>query len=98
MFLNSGDDVVVDAVVVNSSMCEVDESVITGESDAVVKKKDDKLISGSVIIAGNCYAKVVSVGSDNYANNLVKEASTIKDNSSYLMNSINKILKIMSWQ
>ena len=96
MFLNSGDDVVVDAVVVNSSMCEVDESVITGESDAVVKKKDDKLISGSVIIAGNCYAKVVSVGSDNYASNLVKEANTIKDNSSYLMNSINKILKIIT--
>ena len=36
----------------------LDEAVITGESDAVIKKKDDKLISGSVIIAGNCYAKV----------------------------------------
>lgn len=97
MFLSSGDDVVVDAVIEKASMCEVDEAVITGESDSVIKKKGDKLISGSVIIAGNCYAKVVSVGGDNYASNLVKEASTIKDNSSYLMNSINKILKIVTF-
>lgn len=96
MFLSSGDDVVVDAVVVKSSLCEVDESVITGESDAVVKRKDDKLISGSVIIAGTCYAKVISVGNNNYANNLIKEANSIKDNSSYLKNTINKILKIVT--
>ena len=96
MYLSSGDNVVLDAVVVKSSMCEVDEAVITGESDAVIKKKDDKLISGSVIIAGNCYAKVVSIGSDTYASNLIKEASSIKDNSSYLKNTINKILKIVT--
>lgn len=97
MYLTSGDDVILDAIVVKSSMCEVDESVITGESDAVTKRKDDKLISGSVIITGNCYAKVVSISSDSYASNLVKEASTIKDNSSYLMSSINKILKIVTF-
>lgn len=96
MYLSSGDDVLVDAVVVKSSLCEVDESVITGESDAVIKKKDDKLISGSVIITGICYAKVVSVGSNNYANNLIREANKIKDNSSYLKNTINKILKIVT--
>jgi len=96
MYLSSGDDVVVDAIIVKSSLCEVDEAVITGESDAVVKRKDDKLISGSVIIAGNCYAKVVSVGNNNYASNLIKEANTIKDNSSYLKNTINKILKIIT--
>jgi len=96
MYLSSGDNVVLDAVVVKSSMCEVDEAVITGESDAVVKKKDDKLISGSVIIAGNCYAKVISIGKDTYASNLIKEASSIKDNSSYLKNTINKILKIVT--
>jgi len=96
MYLSSGDDVIADALIIKSSMCEVDESVITGESDAVIKKKDDKLISGSVIIAGNCYAKVISLGSNNYANNLIKEASSIKDNSSYLKNTINKILKIVT--
>ena len=96
MFLSSGDDVVVDAIVVKSSLCEVDESVITGESDAVVKRKNDKLISGSVVITGNCYAKVIAVGNNNYASNLIMEASSIKDNSSYLKNTINKILKIVT--
>ena len=97
MILSSGDDVVVDAIVVKSTLCEVDESVITGESDAVSKKKDDKLISGSVIITGTCYAKVLSVGNNNYASNLVKEANAIEDTSSYLKNSINKILKIITF-
>lgn len=96
MYLTSGDDVVVDATIVKSTNCEVDESVITGESDAVLKQKNDKLISGSVIIAGSCYAKVTSIGNNNYASNLIKEASTIKDNSSYLKNTINKILKIVT--
>ena len=96
MYLSSGDDVVVDAIIVESSMCEVDEAVITGESEAVIKNKDDKLISGSVIITGNCYAKVVSVGDNNYASNLIKEASSIKDDYSYLKNTINKILKIIT--
>ena len=96
MFLSSGEEVVADSVIIKSSMCEVDESIITGESDSVIKKKDDKLISGSVIIAGNCYAKVTSIGSDNYASSLVKEASSIKDNSSYLKRTINSILKIVT--
>ena len=96
MYLSVGDDVLLDAVIEKSSLCEVDESVITGESDSVIKKKGDKLISGSVIIAGNCYARVVSVGSNNYASNLIKEANSIKDNSSYLKNTINKILKIVT--
>lgn len=96
MFLSSGDDVVVDSVIIKSNLCEVDESVITGESDAVVKKKNDKLISGSVVIAGTCYAKVLSVGNNNYASNLISEANTIEGNSSYLKNSINKILKIVT--
>lgn len=96
MFLSAGDDVIVDSVVVKSSLCEVDESVITGESDSVVKKKDDKLISGSVIVTGNCYAKVTAIGSNNYASTLIKEANNIKDESSYLKNTINKILKIVT--
>jgi len=96
IYFSVGDDVVVDSIVVKSSLCEVDESVITGESDSVVKKKDDKLISGSVVIAGNCYARVLTVGNNNYASNLIKEANNIEDNSSYLKNVINKILKIVT--
>ena len=71
MVLHSGDDVVVDAVIVKSSSCEVDESVVTGESDALLKKKDDSLLSGSIIVSGKCYAKVTNIGRDNYASSLI---------------------------
>ena len=62
-----------------------------------MKKKNDKIISGSIVTSGNAYAKVISVGRNNYANNLIKEASLVKDNSSYLQNTINNILKIVTF-
>lgn len=96
LYLSSGDSVLVDLEVIKSSNLEIDESIITGESDAVIKRKNDKIMSGSIVTSGSAYAKVISVGRNNYANNLVKEASSIKDNSSYLQNVINKILKIVT--
>ena len=94
--LTVGDDICVDAVIVKGSNCEVDESVITGESDAITKKVGDKLISGTVITSGEVYAKVISINEDTYASNLVKEAATIKENTSYLKKSINSILKVVT--
>lgn len=96
LYLSSGDCVLVDLEVLKSSSLEVDESVITGESDAIIKRKDDKIMSGSVVTSGNAYAKVINIGKNSYANRLVKEASSIKDNSSYLQSTINKILKIVT--
>lgn len=96
LYLSSGDSILVDLEVIKSINLEVDESVITGESDAIIKRKDDKIMSGSVVTSGNAYAKVISVGKNSYANKLVKEASSIKDNSSYLQKTINKILKIVT--
>lgn len=96
LYLNQGDCLAVDAIILKSDHLEVDESIITGESDAIVKKSNDKLISGSIITSGSCYAKVTSINRDTYANNLIKEASSIKDDSSYLMHSINSILKVVT--
>ena len=97
IYLTSGESALVDMVVIKSSNLEVDESVITGESDAIVKRKNDKIMSVSIDTSGNAYVKVISVGKDNYANNLIKEATSIKGNSSYLQNTINKILKIITF-
>lgn len=97
LYLKQGDSLVVDAVVIKSENCEVDESIITGESDSIRKKKNDKLISGSVIICGCVYAKVISINRNTYANNLIKEASVQKDDSSYLKKSINTILKVVTF-
>ena len=77
-------------------MCEVDESIITGESESINKKEEDKLISVTIIVSGECYAKVSSIGEENYTNNLIKEATNVKKAESYLMSSVNKILKIVT--
>ena len=97
LYLKQGDSLVVDAEIVKIDNLEVDESIITGESDAIIKKVGDKLISGSIITSGECYAKVISINRDTYANNLIKEASEQTDNSSYLMKQINNILKVVTF-
>ena len=96
LYLSQGDSLIVDAVVIKSSNLEIDESIITGESDAICKNADDKLISGSIVVSGNGYAKVTSINRDTYANNLIKEASQTGDDSSYLMHQINNILKVVT--
>jgi len=96
LFLKTGDSLVVDAEVIKANACEVNESIITGESESILKKKGDKLISGSVIICGNAYAKVTAINKDTYANNLIKEASKTIDDTSYLKKSINNILKVVT--
>lgn len=96
VYLSSGDSVLVDLEVTRTNSLEVDESVITGESNAIIKRKNDKILSGTIITSGSGYAKVISVGKNNYANKLVKEAASIKDEDSYLQKTINNILKILT--
>ena len=97
LYLSQGDSLLVDAKIIKADNLEVDESIITGEADAIIKKEDDKVISGSVIISGTGYAKVISINRDTYANKLIKEASKTKDDSSYLMHQINNILKVVTF-
>ena len=97
IYLSSGDNILVDLEVLKSSSLEVDESIITGESNAIQKRKDDKILSGSIVTSGTAYAKVISLSKDSYASSLVKDAALVKDNTSYLQNTINKILKIITF-
>lgn len=97
LYLSSGDNILVDLEVIKSGSLEVDESIITGESNAIQKKKDDKIMSGSIVTSGTAYAKVIGLTKDSYASSLVKDAASVKDNTSYLQNTINKILKIITF-
>lgn len=97
LYLKQGDSLIVDAEIINSDNCEVDESIITGESDSILKKVGDKLISGSIVVCGTAYAKVISINRNTYANSLIKEASKTVDDSSYLKHCINSILKVVTF-
>lgn len=72
MVLASGNQICNDAVVVDG-MLEVNESLLTGESDAVVKEQGAELFSGSSVISGKAYARVTHVGNENYATKLAKK-------------------------
>lgn len=95
MILRSGNQVVVDAIILDNEVY-VDESFITGESEAVCLKKGDMLKSGSFIVIGSCKAKVEHIGEENYTSLISKDAKYIKKVNSILMKSLNQIIKIVS--
>ena len=93
--LKRGDQVPADCKVIDGS-ANVDESLLTGESDLIHKGIDDKLLSGSFISSGNVYAKVFHVGADNYATKITAEAKKYKKINSEIMNIMNNLIKIVS--
>ena len=95
IFLQNGNQVVVDAIIENGKV-EVNESFITGEEDPVFKKKGDLILSGSFIVSGSCYAKVEHIGDLNYISKISSEAKYLKKANSIIMDSFEKILKIIS--
>lgn len=93
--LSSGNQILADCIVVDSDELEVDESMLTGESDPVYKKEGDELFSGSFIVAGEGYAKITKVGENTYSSKLADEARKFKIVNSELQTSISKIIKIL---
>lgn len=90
--LNGGKQITADAVV-RSGTLEVDESLLTGESDIIIKKEGDPLYSGSYVVSGNAYAQVVAVGSDIYVQKLTNQAKKYKRPKSELFSSLNIIIR-----
>lgn len=97
IILVPGMQLVADCIVIDKNEFEADESMLTGESDSVIKKSGDELLSGSFIVGGNGYAKVIRVGKDTYAAKLAEEARKFKKIKSELQTSVNQILKIVIW-
>ncbi len=93
--LKQGDQVPADSVVVDG-LCEVNESLLTGEQDDIHKEIGSELMSGSFIQAGECRARVEAVGKDNYTSQLMAEAKQFKKPKSELMKSINWIIRIVT--
>lgn len=91
-----GNQIVVDSIVLDGTI-EVNESFITGESDSITKRKGDTLLSGSFVVSGNCYARVEHIKEDNYSSKISKEAKYVKKVNSVLLDSLNTIIKILSW-
>lgn len=95
--LGPGDKVVVDGDIVEADNLEVDESLLTGEADPVLKRPGDTVMSGSFIVAGGGAFRATKVGREAYAAQLAEEASRFTLVQSELRTGISTILKYVTW-
>ena len=96
IFLSQGDQIPSDAYVLDGEV-EVNEALLTGESDTILKKKEDKLLSGSYVVSGKCYAQIEKVGDDNFANQIINATKKHKKVNSELLNSMKKVTNFTSF-
>ncbi len=94
--LNVGNQISSDSVVIDGKI-EVNESLLTGESDTIVKMTGDKLFSGSYVVSGKCYARVEKVGKDNLAAEITLKSKKHKKVNSELLNSMRKVTRLTSF-
>ncbi len=93
IILSAGDQICADAVVLSGSV-QVNESLLTGEADEIEKTEGAELLSGSFVVSGHCYARLVKVGEDAYIAKLTRQAKAQGSSAeSEMIRSINQIVK-----
>ena len=94
VLFKAGDQIPADAVVIDGKAA-VNESLLTGEADEIIKESGAELMSGSFLISGSCYARITRVGEDSYISKLTLQAKKAKSNdTSEMIRSLNRILKV----
>ncbi|MBX9387802.1 HAD-IC family P-type ATPase [Streptomonospora nanhaiensis] len=95
--LGQGEQVPVDGDVVAATALEIDESLLTGESDPVLKRPGDTVMSGSFVVAGTGYFRATRVGRNAYAARLAEEAGRFSLVTSELRAGVDRILRFITW-
>lgn len=93
--LSPGMQIACDSVIL-SGQVEVNESLLTGESQPIKKVKGDELLGGSFISSGTCRAKVNKIGDENYISQLSQKAKTFKQAKSELLTSLRTLIKVIT--
>lgn len=97
IILKSGDQITADCTLLKGEV-QVDESLLTGESDPIPKNIGQELLSGSFVLSGECFAKLDNVGEDSYASKLVAEAKKhVKKPQSDMMASLDKLIRVIGF-
>jgi len=95
LYLHPGDQVVVDGTMVGEGHMEVDESLLTGESDLVAKRTGDELLSGSFCVTGGGYYEAKRVGLESFVNKLTARATTFRRELTPLQRQVGMIIRIL---
>ena len=94
VIFKTGDQIPADARVLSGEVA-VNESLLTGEADEIIKHENDDLLSGSFVVYGECYARLTKVGAESYASQLTLKAKAIKTGEqSEIVRSLNAFVKI----
>ncbi len=93
--LKSGNQICADCVILEGE-CNVNESLITGESEPVPKRAGDHLLSGSYFISGSTTCEVEHIGADNYVNQITAGAKYVKKNHSVILSSVKSVVRIIA--
>ena len=95
LYLHPGDQIVVDGTMVGEGHMEVDESLLTGESDLVAKRSADEMLSGSFCVTGGGYYEAERVGLDSFANKLTARATSYRRELTPLQHQVGTIIRIL---
>lgn len=96
MVLESGQQICLDGIVLDGQI-ETNEALLTGEADPIHKSQNDQVFSGSSVISGKCYAKVLHIGNENYTSKITNEVKKAKQIQSELLNSMKKVTRFTSF-
>lgn len=97
VLLSAGDQVSADLQLLDGASLEVDESLLTGESEPVPKLPADELLSGSLVLAGNGHARVLRIGPETFAFGLAAEARRFSLVTSEIRRGLDKVFGVISW-
>lgn len=95
MVLSTGKQICADGIVLEGSI-EVNESLITGEPDAILKNPGDEIMSGSFVVSGKARCQVTHIGQDNFVMKISSGAKYFKRPSSEIWRSLMFVTKFMS--
>ena len=94
IILQAGNQVPADSII-KSGTIEVNESLLTGESDLIKKSLGDTLLAGSFIVSGICYSRVDACGKSTYVSKLTKEGKVLKKPKSEILTALNYLIRIV---
>ena len=97
IFLKTGDEIPADAKITKSNSFEVNESILTGESDAISKNVGDKILSSSIVVSGEAEAEVLAVGENTEAGQMAAKLKNYKPKLTPIQQKISKLISRLSW-
>jgi cation-transporting P-type ATPase E len=92
---NAGDQIVADGVMVSDGRMDMDESLLTGESDHIAKKQGDEVLSGSFVVSGGGLVEATKVGADSFANRITSTARAYRIPRTPLQRDVDLVFRLL---